>query len=56
MTVPDKVGMFRQLRQQLVCSLMANAFARTPGGGNASNNTPSYINAATVLSTLTINT
>lgn len=54
--LPQLTSQLDLLRQQLVMSLMSNAFYRTPGGGMASNNTPSFLNAATVLSTLTINT
>jgi hypothetical protein len=44
------------LQRQLVDNLMASAFNRTPGGGNAGSGKPSFLTASGILSSLTVNT
>lgn len=54
--LPALTQLLDSLQQQLVGNLMANNLARTPGGGMASNNKPSFLSAAGILSAGTINT
>lgn len=53
--LPTLVAELDTLQQALVNALMAAATSRTPGGGQASNNKPSFITASGVLSAGTIN-
>jgi len=54
--VPELTTLLDSLQQQLVGNLMAANLSRVPGGGMASNNKPSFLSAAGILSAGTINT
>lgn len=53
--LPNQVQTLKQLQMQLVMSLMANIYDHANYGAGV-NQQPSWLDPATVLSTLTINT